>query len=255
MNESQASGSRASMASFSDAGRSGDLSNASSSTARRTRPSSVLSDNPAEGATKVTSGPLKDLLQGYEQRQYPKSDGRFYFRRRLGDVEDGDEDVLYVNLWSFPDYLSQIITVHWYSTALLPSNTLSEEHDLVIRTKTWVDVDSARAEEKEGCTTVTIAWAQRFGAGGHKKSLPEIPGNYASTAAQPRTMAGKVRQMNNATADVWFDKLVQQVPKCKEDEVLMKVKDEIDVLLRDVLPALWEIEEWMHVEDGEGVAS
>jgi hypothetical protein len=175
-------------------------------------------------------------LKGYEQRHYPKSDGRYYFRRWLGKVDEGDQDLLFVNLWSRPDHLCQTISLRWLSGALSPPDGSWEDHRLVIRTEIpWVDENILAAEEKESCSTVTL-----YSGEGHKISLSEISGNYTNTEGQARTMAGKVRQINNATATRWWRDLFQQVPACKHDKVLERVLVEIDWLLRGFLTKVWK---------------
>jgi hypothetical protein len=188
-------------------------------------------------ASFATSGPFED----YEHRLFPASYDEFYFRTRSG------EDLFYGYLYARPSCFEEEISLNWSSRLLLrPGVEKPEEHHLIIRLKIPWDLKS----KEEGFVRVTLGRENSW-TGGPEVSPILIQGNFASLQGDDRTFAGKVRQLNEATGDVWFKRLAQQIQKCSDDGVLLAGRDRINDLLTGEFSYVWEDEEWEHADEPE----
>jgi hypothetical protein len=186
-----------------------------------------------EAISEVPSG----ALQGYKQRRFPESSGTFYFCKDLGDVQHGSTDRFFVYLHGEPDRLVQDINLRWYSRILSEPGAYSGvEHRLQIT------VEIPKKKEDHQCRAtvlMTCDWAESW-CEDYRELRFEIDRKYTGPKSADYAYGDKVRQMNNATANCWFEQLVQQNPKCADDRSLIAEKERINGLLNSYLPSVWE---------------
>jgi hypothetical protein len=213
----------------------------SSYSAPSTLPPSVLSEDPPDDMTDITSGPLGG--KGYRQRQWPNCNYHYEFSRLVG--EKGCLDILKFDMKLSSAEFTQRVALKWHSTLLLPADFRPQQHKIVI------DVYIPLKKRNKSSATMYIfgpwkvieeneAAQELWQEIEHLCSPFVITRDFAKLHGDDRSFAAKVGQMNKAMADEWFPELVRRFRNAVEDQLLMSVKDEINGLLRGHLSTVWE---------------
>jgi hypothetical protein len=225
--------------SFTGSGESSGQSIGSAYVAPSSLPSVLSTDSPTE---EPISSDGEGSLQGFILRRFDKSEAKFNLQRDFqGERPDTGEGArmitghIWINVRWKKEYVSQIIQLHWKD----PSLTVVYPHEdrAVHMVVIVIRIPLAPGERSYAQVTASRAIGS---VNYHLKSSYDIPETDTLVESHNHTFGDKVRRINRATADSWFNKLNEVVPNWMTDAIVLQQKDRINELLRGYLSRAWE---------------